>query len=87
MTLFEGPNRRHTTKGYTMRLPLFLMISMIALALVPIATGCGGGDDECLVDGENCTSDYVESNYGDGRVCCDGLSCSAGASSGVLICG
>ncbi|MEQ9322235.1 MAG: hypothetical protein RIF41_23920 [Polyangiaceae bacterium] len=65
---------------------IFLTTCLLALALVPATTGCGGGDDECLVDGENCTSAYVEENYGDGRGCCDGMSCSEGPSSGVLIC-
>lgn len=43
------------------------------------------GEGECGVQGENCSGSYKEANgitYG----CCGGLSCSAGASSGVAVC-
>jgi hypothetical protein len=54
---------------------------------VSSTTGCGGAEgDDCLGSGENCTSDYVEREYGDDRDCCSGMTCSEGPSSGVLIC-
>jgi len=50
-----------------------------------IVQGCGGEEDDCLVDQENCLTDYVEANYGDGRGCCSGLTCSD-SPAGNLIC-
>ena len=48
-------------------------------------SACGGDDDECLVEGENCTTAFVEKKYGDGRGCCSGLTCKEGTS-GILVC-
>jgi len=61
-----------------------LYLILLLAAALPVTSGCA--DEACLVTGENCTSDYVEAEYGDGRGCCDDLSCSAGPSSGVLVC-
>lgn len=59
---------------------------LILLFTAALSVGSGCADDECLVFGENCTADYIAAEYGDGRGCCDDLSCSPGQSSGVLIC-
>ena len=63
------------------RLARLLALSALLAALA--LSACG--EEECQVHGENCSSAYKEANnitYG----CCAGLSCSAGAISGVPIC-
>ncbi len=62
---------------------LILVATGVLMAL-GVTSGCG--EDDCLVEGENCSSSYIRDNYGDGRGCCSGLSCKEGATSGVLIC-
>ena len=66
---------------FTRTLRGFLLLGAVSPAIV---SGCGG-EDNCLVEGENCTSAYVKSKYGDDRDCCSGLSCKEGTS-GILIC-
>lgn len=51
-----------------------------------ITTAACDDDEDCLVEGENCSSKYIEENYGDDRSCCGGLSCKEGAVSKVLVC-
>jgi len=59
---------------------------LCAAALLLGAVGCGD-DGECLVRGENCTSQYKLNNYGTENIdCCEG-GCHYGPVSGVLICG
>jgi hypothetical protein len=69
--------------------PSKLVVATMAALAWPLTsvttTGCGGEDDDCLVAQENCTTAYVEKEYGDGRGCCSGLSCETGMS-GILIC-
>ncbi len=49
-----------------------------------IAGGCG--EEECLVWGENCTTDYKKKNYGRTDIyCCEGQCSDHG--SGILTCG
>jgi len=51
------------------------LLLLLCLALLMVPTGCGGSD-ECLVDGENCSTTYKEANYGTTDIyCCSGLSC------------
>lgn len=64
---------------------VFALALLFGTVAILGSAGCEEEDD-CLVEGENCSADYVEANYGDGRGCCDGLSCSEGPTSGVLIC-
>ena len=59
---------------------------LLGLPLLAYSTAGCGDEEECLGDGENCTQDYVESEYGDGRTCCSGMACESGPNSGVLIC-
>lgn len=51
-------------------------------------TGCwwDEDEDECLVSGENCSSQYKEDNYGTTQIyCCSGRTCVT-RSSGILVC-
>ena len=46
----------------------------------------GCAEEECLVDGENCTQDYKEIEYGTTDIqCCEGTCEDRG--SGILTCG
>ena len=50
-------------------------------------TSCGGGDGECLSHGENCSSSYIEENYGGDRPrCCNGQDQCQSSPSGYLTC-
>lgn len=62
-----------------------LLAVLVGLPLFAYTTG-GCEDDACLVEGENCTQDYIDTSYGDGRGCCDDMVCEPGPISGVPIC-
>lgn len=47
---------------------VFLLLSFIFT--VSGVTSCGGGDGECLSHGENCSSSYIDENYGGKRPSC-----------------
>lgn len=48
--------------------------------------GCSGGDENCLVWGENCTQSYKQNTYGTTSIqCCTGQCTDHG--SGIVTCG
>jgi hypothetical protein len=62
---------------------LAILVSLaLAVALLPAVSGCA--DEECQVDGENCSQAYRDAN-GIDYDCCDGLSCTENAL-GDLVC-
>lgn len=69
-------------KYIVLTLQAFLLA--ITMTFLP---ACSEDEDDCLVQGENCTVDYKEANYpGQDIQCCDSMRCESGQSSGVLIC-
>ena len=69
-----------------MRTTIGLLSILAVLSLMLTGPTACETEDECLVAQENCTRDYVAQEYGDDRICCDGMSCEEGTISGVLIC-
>ena len=64
----------------------FALICLLVVgALFTLSQLAGCGEEECLVDGENCSSSYKKNNYGTTEVyCCTG-SCREN-SLGDLVC-
>ncbi len=73
-------------KGFDQMRQLIALSGSIAAVFLFVLAMPACGEDDCLVDQENCSAAYVEAEYGDGRGCCGGLRCSPGAISGVPIC-
>jgi len=63
------------------------MFVLIFLASLLFLANCGGGDDNCLVSRENCTSSYKQANYGTTDIsCCGDMVCRDSITAGVLVC-
>ena len=70
-----------------MKIKLFLTTVIFASSLLILSACFHDEDEECLANGENCSSSYIDANYGGNRPpCCNSGDVCQESPNGFLTC-